>query len=75
MWDLSYELWNDLGGHAHTRKKNLKILGNYKKIPEMLGFDPEHPGGHPKIYFGTGDRKLQKNSCKGFHGKNYFTIV
>ena len=56
------------------KKKNLKILGNYKKISEILGLDREHPAGHPKIYFGTSDRKLQKISSKAFHRKNYFTI-
>ena len=51
----------------------LRIYGNYKKIPEMLGFDGEYPGGHPRTNFGTGDTKLQKISSKAFHRKNYFT--
>ena len=26
-------------------------LGNFKKIPEMLGFDGEHLAGHPEAKF------------------------
>ena len=30
---------------------DLRKLGNFKKIFEMLGFDDEYPAGHPKGKF------------------------
>ena len=35
------------------RVNNLRLgkLGNFKKIPEMLGFDGEYPAVHPKAKF------------------------
>ena len=30
---------------------DLRKFGNFKKIPEMLGFEGEHPGGYPKANF------------------------
>ena len=27
---------------------DLRKLGNFKKIPEMLGFDGDYPAAHPK---------------------------
>ena len=34
----------------HELQKTLD-LGNFKKIPEMLGFDGEHLAGHPEAKF------------------------
>ena len=52
------------GFHAHTRKKkdlgDLRKLGNFKKIPEIRGFDGEYPAVNPKAKFW---RFLVKN-CK-----------
>ena len=30
---------------------DLRKLGNFQKIPEMLGFDSKYPAGHPKTKF------------------------
>ena len=40
--ELPHELQNDL---------TLRILGNFKKIPDMLGFDRKHSDRHPKDKF------------------------
>ena len=42
MYELPHELPNDL---------RLRKLGNFKKIPEMLGFDGEYPAVQPKAKF------------------------
>ena len=42
MYELPHELPNDL---------RLKKLGNFKKIPEMLGFDSDYAAVHPKAKF------------------------
>ena len=42
MYELPYELPNYLRGRK---------LGNFKKIPEMLGFEGDYPSVHPKIEF------------------------
>ena len=34
-----------------TSCRRLKDLGNFKKIPEMLGFDGEYLAGHPEAKF------------------------
>ena len=43
------------GQDAHTRKKkktyDLRKIGNYKKIPEMPGFDGKYAADHPKAKF------------------------
>ena len=39
MYELPYELPNIL---------RLRNLGNYKKIPEIPGFDDKYPADHPK---------------------------
>ena len=55
------------------KTQDLKKLVNFKKIPEILGFDGDYPVVHPKsqilTFFG---KKLQKISCKIFHRKTYF---
>ena len=33
------------------RLKDLSKLVNFKKIPEMLGFDGKYPAAHPKAKF------------------------
>ena len=45
MHELPHELPNDL------RLKDLRKLGNFQKIPEMLGFDGEYPVVQPKAKF------------------------
>ena len=40
---------------------DLRKLGNFKKIPQMLGFHDEYPAVHPKTKF---SRVLVKNSKK-----------
>ena len=42
MYEVAHELRNDL---------RRRILGNYKKIPEMLGFDSKYLPNHPKAKF------------------------
>ena len=42
MYELPHELANDL---------RLRKLGNFKKIPEMLGFDGEYPAIQPNAKF------------------------
>ena len=42
--------------HAPQVPKGFKIeglrkIGNFKKIPEMRGFDDAYPAGHPKCKF------------------------
>ena len=47
-----------------------RILGNFKKIPAMLGFDSEYPLAHVKDKFCRFSvKQLQKISYKTFHGK------
>ena len=48
---------------------NLRKLENFKKIPEMLGFDGEYPVAQILTFFG---KKLQKISSKTLHRKTYF---
>ena len=74
MCELPHKLPNDLrlritafspqGGlscpHKKKRLRILRKLGNFKKIPEMLGFNGEFPAVHPKAKFW---RFLVKN-CK-----------
>ena len=45
LHEFPYKLPNDL------RLKDLRKLGNFKKIPEMLGSDDEYLTGHPKGKF------------------------
>ena len=33
------------------KPSDLRKFGNFKKIPEMLGFEGEYPGGYPKANF------------------------
>ena len=62
MYELPHELPNDLrnyipmafsplGGLScpHKKKKEIRKLGTFKKIPEMFGFDDEYPAVHPKV--------------------------
>ena len=44
MYELSLELLNDL-------RQVLRKLGNFKKIPEIIGFDGKYPAVHPKAKF------------------------
>ena len=41
----------------------LPILGNFKKIPEMLGFDGEYPAVQPKTRFWRVLVKMRKKSA------------
>ena len=51
------------------KTKEIRNLGNFKKISEMPGFYGEYPAANPKaMFFG---KKLQKVSCKIFHRKTY----
>ena len=71
MYELPQELPNDLR-HAHSmfadgraesphkKSKRPMKLENFKKIPEVIGFDGEYPAVHPKAKFW---RLLVKN-CK-----------
>ena len=54
------------------KTEDLRKLGNFKEIPEMLGFDGEYTNVHPKAKFNVFGKKLQKISCKTFHRKTYF---
>ena len=45
LHEFPYKLPNDL------RLKDLRKLGNFNKIPEMLGSDDEYLTGHPKGKF------------------------
>ena len=45
MHELLHELPNDL------RIKDLRKLGNFKKIPKILGSDGEYPAVNPKAKF------------------------
>ena len=47
MYELSQELPNDLG----SQTQDLRKLGNYKKISEILGFDGKYSADHPKAKF------------------------
>ena len=48
--------------------------GNFKKIPEMLGFHGEYPADHPKRQILTFLQEiLQKIHCKINHGKTFLT--
>ena len=52
---------------------DLRKLGSFKKISEMLGYDGEYPAVHRKAKFCFFFcKKLQKMSCKTFHRKTYF---
>ena len=42
MYELPHELLNNL---------RLRKLGNYKKFPEMLGFEDKYPTVHSKVEF------------------------
>ena len=33
------------------KPSDLRKFGNFQKIPEMLGFEGEYPGGYPKANF------------------------
>ena len=41
MYELPHEWPNDL---------RLRKLGQFKEIPEILGFDDEYPMGHQKLH-------------------------
>ena len=43
--------FSPLGGLScpHKKKKEIRKLGTFKKIPEMFGFDDEYPAVHPKV--------------------------
>ena len=52
--DYYHQRWNvRVASQVVERLKteDLRKLGNFKKIPEMLGFDGEYPATHPKGKF------------------------
>ena len=51
---------------------DLRKLGNFKKIPEMLGFDDEYPAVHPKAKFWGFSVKSRKKLAVKHHRKTYF---
>ena len=48
------------------KTSGLVKLGNFRKIPDMLGFDGEHPSDTVRGKCGIVSGKFQKISCKTF---------
>ena len=51
---------------------DLRKLANFKKIPEMIGFDGEYTTVHPKAQFWGLVKNCKKPVVKHFIEKNYF---
>ena len=54
---------------------DLREFGNFKEIPEMLGFEDEYPGGYPKANFWSFLTLATKNQLQNIPQKNLFCLI